>query len=619
MASERAQLKALLDAGVLTQAEFDAATSGTANDETLVVAADGSGDFTELGPAIAAAPDGCTIAIKPGLYRCTAIIDKDLSLVASDAGVVVMPETPSTIYEAHKDVIDEYLHFYDEIAQNNKEEQRLRAAYSKTVINVFKIHSISKKLDALNPLENPKIAELHDTSTAAGKAMLETMGQASVFTIRNANVRISGVKFAFPKTEKKSWTEHPQMGQLRRDYMHGVDIQVPRRFAPPSSGMIRSPKTDWCDSGGLVHFTAEEPEHGLEVVDCVFHGGGIAAVGLHAASKHPETPCTIKRCRFDDFFVNRAMRESLEHNLFKDEQAAIYLHWKSPETGEQRAVLELTDINVEKGFSGVNMVSGTHAVMRNCTIQQLAGPGVRIRDVLNHDSWVDIEGCTIKNTEHGSVVGWRTKDDKLNYTAKNCTADNFRAVETKGALEARAARQALEAAKKAAAQREAEKKRRAAEAQAEARRKAAAQRKAAADAVKRKEADQRAHAETLAALAAKRKRAVANVRQQRQTQATSQRREVIPDLPLEHSPSSSSAPSRPTPSPRYTQQTHRCEWCSDPINGQYCYNPKQMLFMHYRKGIFCSRQCQKRAKWNGFEGTKHTVKNGEIVELHFIE
>ena len=99
--------------------------------------------------------------------------------------------------------------------------------------------------------------------------------------------------------------------------------------------------------------------------------------------------------------------------------------------------------------------------------------------------------------------------------------------------------------------------------------------------------------------------------------------EVIPDLPLEEAPPSSAFSSRAS-SPSYQpaqsySQSYSCEWCNTEIRGSYAFHQKQMLFMTYRKGIFCSRQCLKRASWNGVEGTKHKVEGGEIIPLHFIE
>lgn len=69
---------------------------------------------------------------------------------------------------------------------------------------------------------------------------------------------------------------------------------------------------------------------------------------------------------------------------------------------------------------------------------------------------------------------------------------------------------------------------------------------------------------------------------------------------------------------QYQPPFDRCEWCGDTISVQSGDNPKQDRFMNYHKDIFCSRQWQKRAQGNGLEGSKHTIWNGEFVELHFI-
>ena len=133
--------------------------------------------------------------------------------------------------------------------------------------------------------------------------------------------------------------------------------------------------------------------------------------------------------------------------------------------------------------------------------------------------------------------------------------------------------------------------------------------------------------------AAARVKKLAAIRRQRAAVAKSTRTaprrpvsdDAVPDLPLEVMTGARWKNARQNQlraeaaPPVQRRRTYKCEWCSDTIDGQYCYNPKKVLFMEYRKGIFCSRQCQKRAGWNNFEGTKHTVQNGQIVELDFIE
>ncbi len=63
-----------------------AATTGAATPVELVVAPDGGTPFSTLSGAVAAAPPGSIIRIRPGIYRETIVIDKSLSLVGTDAG-----------------------------------------------------------------------------------------------------------------------------------------------------------------------------------------------------------------------------------------------------------------------------------------------------------------------------------------------------------------------------------------------------------------------------------------------------------------------------------------------------------------------------------------------------
>lgn len=52
----------------------------TASGVTHIVAADGSGDFSTIAEAVAAAADGDTILVKPGTYAGSLVIDKDITL-----------------------------------------------------------------------------------------------------------------------------------------------------------------------------------------------------------------------------------------------------------------------------------------------------------------------------------------------------------------------------------------------------------------------------------------------------------------------------------------------------------------------------------------------------------
>jgi hypothetical protein len=55
-------------------------TPGAGGGATHVVAADGSGDFTTIGEAVAAAAEGDTVLVKPGQYAEVVLVDKDITL-----------------------------------------------------------------------------------------------------------------------------------------------------------------------------------------------------------------------------------------------------------------------------------------------------------------------------------------------------------------------------------------------------------------------------------------------------------------------------------------------------------------------------------------------------------
>lgn len=636
MKSEREQLKALLSAGVLTQAEYDAALSG-AEDEVLTIAADGSGDFADLGEAIVEAPGGATLSIAPGLYRLTERVTKELSLVAQGPGVVLMPLGAEAFYARHREALDAYLAVYGQVRDNVIEEVKLKREAKEITFNLLRKRAINKSLKALEPAHNPEVKALHERCTQMGKELMEMLGDASILSVRGARVRISGLKFAWPQSEIKDWDEHPQLKKLKWPHYIGVDVGVSKRFREHISG-LGSPKSGtWYDGGGLVRFLGEGADHGLIIRDCQFHGGGVAGYGVHAKSSHPEAALEVTNSDFSAFFINKGLREQYQYNVWGPDEAALHIDWRGNEPGAEAATLKVTGCQMEGGLSGLRIRSGSQVVLRDCAIRKMGTAAIRVFGFEfggRATARLTIHACTMEDNEECDVLGHREDDGYLNYSAHKSQGAFLVQESTKG-KEARLQREALEKARKEEERRQAEAKRRAEQERQEARRKAEqarADKAAAAKVEKKRRAEAAARDEEYRRLAEASRRKLAALRQKRASAAQStqrrsttssssrSRKEVIPDLPLEVSSSpSSSAPRRqPSPPPR-PSSSHRCEWCSTPIDGHYCYNPKQMLFMSYRKGIFCSRQCQRRAKIRGFEGTKHTVRDGEIIELHFIE
>ncbi len=60
----------------------------------LVVAQDGSGDFTTISGAVDAAISGDTVVVRPGTYEETVIVDDDITVVGDDPSLVVVRPDP---------------------------------------------------------------------------------------------------------------------------------------------------------------------------------------------------------------------------------------------------------------------------------------------------------------------------------------------------------------------------------------------------------------------------------------------------------------------------------------------------------------------------------------------
>jgi nitrous oxidase accessory protein NosD len=76
---------AALALGVSTITEDAFSAPAASGGPTIIVAADGSADFTTISEAVAAAADGDTILVRPGTYSESIVIDKDISLTGEGA------------------------------------------------------------------------------------------------------------------------------------------------------------------------------------------------------------------------------------------------------------------------------------------------------------------------------------------------------------------------------------------------------------------------------------------------------------------------------------------------------------------------------------------------------
>ena len=75
----------------------------------FVVAADGSGEYSRIAEAVAAAADGDTVAVKPGIYTETIVIDKDIMLIGDGPRAEIVLEAPEggPTYDPRYDFMEE--------------------------------------------------------------------------------------------------------------------------------------------------------------------------------------------------------------------------------------------------------------------------------------------------------------------------------------------------------------------------------------------------------------------------------------------------------------------------------------------------------------------------------
>jgi hypothetical protein len=549
------QLQSLLNAGVLTQAEYDAATGGGSASGRIEVCASGTGQFTDLGEAIRDAAPGSTLAVKPGLYRCQEIIDKNLDIVATGPGVVILPLTANEFHARYRKLLDEAVLAYDTALDRVLDFKRIEKEMKATTFNLFKLRKLTAQYKATFSANNPEIGELESREQAIGDAFADAVGKGTIFTICNARVRLEGLKMAFPPDDATAYSEHSQVRKLARPRIPGASRRICDRWVLEESQFVKGPKSKspWREGGGMVNFRASEDGHRLVIEDCSFHGGDTCTRGVSAKSESADAELVIKGCNFEAFFISRKERGSSE--MGKTTTGGVFIEWPQPEHAGDYARVLVADCKLQGGFSGAR-VTGGHAVFRKCTFRDSEMVGLSVCGQYKADvvSSAEVVSCTFKNTGEHSILGWRGEKERANITYRDCKIESVRCYMSKGAVAAQESRLAIDRAKKAEAERK---------------------KQAAADA-KRQQAEAR--------------------------RAASQPRPAA------------AAPSRPSQS-----SSDPCEWCGTPTGNHYHFRERTVMFMTYRKGIFCSSKCLKHARWSGVEGTTHVLQGGRIVPFEAME
>ncbi len=552
--SVREQLERLLKEGVLSPAEFAAAIGAPSGAEDRVGVAPGG----DLAAAIRDAPAGGRIALKAGRYRVRTVIDKDLTIAAVEPGVVLLPMEPGALVEQLGVALSDYSAMCDGLDAVRLERDRLQEQMKGFTLNLFRLRSLTKKYKATFTTNNPELAAQTTEASRLGAVLNEALGEASMLSVRGARVRLEGLRFEFPKRDAEAYMKEPALIPFRRFFWHQYH-RFNERFMY-DQGTLNQSSPPWTEGAGMVGFRGEGDDDHLEVVDCVFDGGGVMTRAICAESEEPEASLTVRSCEIKKLVRHQNFKDRDDSKGFSTREAGIRVKWPAPaHPGDWDRVL-LKDTTITRCHSGV-YIEGGAARLHGITVGGVDVMAVRVKGDEKHVAHAALVNCTLANEGRYNILGWRKDDLALNYTTKGCTLGG-----RTGCFHSDKAQETIDA-------KEAEKRARAAE--------------------------------------AKRKKEAAAARKRQQEQA---RREAA-EAARRPAPRAAA----PSASQRRASSYPDCEWCGGGCGDAYVYRKHSALFFSYRKGIFCSRKCLKRAGWAGVEGTTHLKQNGQIVPFNAMD
>jgi len=364
-------------------------TNKPAIQKSFVVSADGRGDFASIGEAIKNAADNTRLLIRPGIYRESIVVDKNVELVGDGEteDVLIVGENSSCLQM-----------LADKAILRGLTVQGRGARYGKAFFGVDVQRGESV-------LENCDI-------TSDSLSCIAVHGVDANPTIKNCRVRDgadSGVYF-FDNAR----------GQIVASdvYRHRNASIAVTNGANPS---IKNCRIFEGDNGGVVVW--QNGAAGL-IEDCEIFGHRLANVGISQHASPTFRRCKIYGSRDAGIFVHQNGYGKIEEcDIFGNEDAEVAVSTGGNPTlhrcaihdgrdsgvfvrGQGRASIE--DCNIyDNRSAGVNVAEASVVAVRRCNIHRNGKVGVRVKG----DSAASVEDCDLRGnrlatweTEHGVVI-----------------------------------------------------------------------------------------------------------------------------------------------------------------------------------------------------------------------
>ncbi|MFH5806719.1 right-handed parallel beta-helix repeat-containing protein, partial [Alienimonas sp. DA493] len=331
----------------------DAGNSGSMTPAPLVVAADGSGDHHTIRAALAAAPDGGRVTVRPGLYRENGLtIDRAVTLEG------VGPREQVVIEASDSDA----LHLKAPVATVKGLTLRCTAAPDAKMTGLW--------VSAGAPLVEDCVA------TSSSIASIYVAGDGTAPTLRNCRAE-NGVSYGLYVLEKAAGTYENCLFVGHAD--DGVTVK----------GAGTNPTLRACrvENGSANGFVVYDQAGGL-FENCTSTGNAGDGVEVFGAGTAP----TFRGCRVEDaaqdgFLVHHGAGGTFERcvalrakergaYVLKDGTAPTFLQFRAENCTRGGLLVHLSAagtyedcIFIDNGIAGISAVEGANPTVKRCRVE----------------------------------------------------------------------------------------------------------------------------------------------------------------------------------------------------------------------------------------------------------
>lgn len=342
--------------------------------KTFVVSADGRGDFASIGEAIKNVAAGNRLLIRPGVYRESVVINKNIEIIGDGAieDVVIISENSSCMQMLTDKAIARGLTFQGRGARYGKAFFTVDIPRGELILENCDITSDSLSCIAVHGVEaNPLIknCRIRDSADSGVYFFDNARGQIIDSDIcRNRNAAIAITNGANPTVKNCRIFEGNNGGVVV--WQNGTaglieDCEIfNHRLANVGISQHASPTFRRCkiygsrDAGVFVH------QNGYgKIEECDIFGNEDAEVAVSTGGNPTLRRCAIHDGRNSGVFVRGKGRASIENcNIYDNRNAGVNI--------DEESVVAVSRCNIHRnGKVAVRVKGGSAASVENCDLR----------------------------------------------------------------------------------------------------------------------------------------------------------------------------------------------------------------------------------------------------------